>query len=158
MELQGPISVDILAARNGLGTMGRTPTGTVTARGAALNDMKAGLKGIGNDREGLKRAAQEFESFLLFQLIKEMRKTVPKNELFHGGQAEDMFQSFLDMEMARELAETGQLGLADMLYEDMKHLVPEAAPAAEARAERAYDAGSRPLPDLFGDPVEDVRA
>jgi len=131
-----------------IGTFGRTPTRTVTARGAALTDLQSGLEGIGNDREGLKKAAKEFESFLIYTLLREMRKTVHKNPLFHGGHAEDMFESFLDMETSRNIAEAGGFGLWKILYKDLEKYVPEAPdePSAgdAARAARAYSRSARP--------------
>lgn len=142
-----------------IGTFGHTPAGTVSARGAALTDLRSGLEGISNDREGLKKAAKEFESFLIYTLLREMRKTVHKNPLFHGGHAEEMFESFLDMETSRNVSETGGFGLWKILYKDLEKFVPEApdelSAGDAARATRAYGRSARPP---AGGETEGVRA
>lgn len=112
----------------------RSPLATETARGAALTDMQAGLAGLKNDRAGLKRACQEFESFLVYQLIQEMRKTVEKNPLFHGGEAEDMFQGFVDMETARSISDSGGFGLWQLLYKQLEAQVPGESGAGAAKS------------------------
>ena len=54
-----------------------------------------------------------------------MRKTVPKNPLFSGGKAEEVFQDFLDEEMAGRLAGTNQLGLADLIYNSLETMLKQ---------------------------------
>jgi Rod binding domain-containing protein len=132
-------------AGQALGAYARTPLKTVTARGAAITDVEAGLSGLGNTRQGLKKATQEFESLLIYQVLREMRKTVSKNPMFHGGRAEDMFESFLDMETSRQIAQTGGFGLAQMLYDQLSKVVPEdtsggAAGSPPAAGPSAYTA------------------
>jgi len=71
------------------------------------------------DPENIEEAAREFESLFLNQLLKSMRKTVEKSELFHGGNAEDIYTEMLDSELSRELASSGGIGLADMLIRQL---------------------------------------
>ena len=112
-------------AGNALGSFARSPVETATARGAAVTDVEAGLSGLGNTREGLRKASEEFESLLIYQVIREMRKTINKNPLFHGGRAEEMFESFLDLETSRQIAQTGGFGLGKMLYDQLSKVVPD---------------------------------
>ncbi len=137
--------MEIGGGANGLareaGIVARSATETRFERGAALTDMRAGLQGLGEDAEGLRKACKEFESFLIYQMIREMRKTIDKNPMFHGGHAEDMFEGFVDMETAREISDEGGLGLWKILYDDMTERMPwlkEAAETAPATAARAY--------------------
>ena len=64
----------------------------------------------------LKKACTDFEALLLNQMLEVMRKTVPKDGLFSGGYAEEVFQSMQDEKLAQHLAQNGGLGLADRLY------------------------------------------
>lgn len=126
-------SISDLGATSLGGTL-RTPLASETARGAALTDMQAGIAGLKNDRAGLKKACKEFESFLVYQTICEMRKTVEKSELFHGGEAEDMFQGFLDMETARSISDSGGFGLWKTLYKQLEEQLPAESGQAVANA------------------------
>ena len=73
------------------------------------------------EEKELMKAAQDFESFFMYMLLKEMRKTVSETPLFHGGRAEEIFRDMLDEEMTKQMATTpGQgLGIANVLYEQL---------------------------------------
>jgi peptidoglycan hydrolase FlgJ len=79
------------------------------------------IKGPGSPEEKkLLNAAQEFESFFTYMLLKEMRKTVMETPLFHGGRAEEIFRDMLDEEVGKEMSHSGQgLGIADILYQQL---------------------------------------
>ncbi len=68
----------------------------------------------------LKKACQEFEQLFLTQMMAQMRKTVPKGGVLSGGQQEEMFQGMLDKERAKSWAQEGGVGLANMLFQQMK--------------------------------------
>lgn len=61
----------------------------------------------------------EMESLFVGKMLKEMRKTVPKNEWTHGGFAEDVFEDMLYDEYALSVSRNSNLGLAKMLYDEM---------------------------------------
>jgi flagellar protein FlgJ len=71
-----------------------------------------------SDQE-LKEATQEFESLFLHHLMKTMRSTVPKGELFHGGVNEDIYADMLDQEIAKVASQRG-IGLAELLYQQLR--------------------------------------
>lgn len=48
-----------------------------------------------------------------------MRKTVPKSEFMSGGNAENIFKDMLDMEYSKQIAQSRQLNLADILYQKL---------------------------------------
>ena len=90
-----------------------------------ISDMErfSGLNGQKDIKEeSLKQAASEFEAVFVKQLFEVMDKTVQKSELFHGGQAEDIFKSMLNDEMAKNIASspTTSFGLAEQIYQQMK--------------------------------------
>jgi len=76
---------------------------------------KASAKG--QDPEALRSAAREFESLFLHQLFKSMRQTVLKDEdsLLDAGMGGEMFTDMLDMEYAKQSAEQGGIGLAEIV-------------------------------------------
>ena len=71
----------------------------------------------------LKNASKEFESVFFYELLKVMRKTVPKDTLLGEGIAEDVFKSMLDTEYSRIMAKSGRWGLADTIYNEFKDKV-----------------------------------
>ncbi len=74
-----------------------------------------------NRREdtALKDKCIEMESFLWKQVLNEMKKTINKNKLLDGGQAEDIFTDFLYDEYAMMMAKNGHSGLADTMYKQL---------------------------------------
>ena len=50
----------------------------------------------GRDGEKLKKACADFESIFISQMLKEMRRTVPKSGLLDGGGQQNMYLSLLD--------------------------------------------------------------
>ena len=65
------------------------------------------------------RAAREFESYFLQMMLKEMRKTVPRDGLFPKSRAEEIFEGMLDEETAKNAADAGGIGLAQLIYDQM---------------------------------------
>lgn len=69
--------------------------------------------------EGVKEAARQFESLLTHSMIKAMRNTVPKEGMFHS-QAEEMYMSLFDQQLADDIAHTQNgLGLAKVLEQQL---------------------------------------
>jgi flagellar protein FlgJ len=68
------------------------------------------------ETEKLKSACQDFESVFLSQLMKSMRSTVPKSDLFGDGSEQQMFQEMMDQEICKSAAKTQGIGLADVLF------------------------------------------
>lgn len=65
-------------------------------------------------------AAKGVESMLVDHMIQEMRKSVPENSLMPPSQGERIFQSMLDSEYAKAIAESSPLGIADLVIAQMK--------------------------------------
>ncbi len=65
----------------------------------------------------LKKVCADFESMLVFQLLKTMRQTIPKNGLLKPSQGKETYEMMLDQKIADDLANKGQgLGLQKILY------------------------------------------
>lgn len=72
---------------------------------------------VSSEAEAFK-AAQEFESVFLAQLITSMMGESTKSE-FNGGAGEDAFQGILHEEYARVFAKSGGIGLAEPLAREI---------------------------------------
>jgi flagellar protein FlgJ len=76
------------------------------------------------DRQSeLYKVSLEFEAIFIKQMLNAMRKSVDKSGLIDGGMAEEIFEDMLYDEYAKKMAESRQLGIADIIYEQLS---PEA--------------------------------
>jgi Rod binding domain-containing protein len=76
----------------------------------------------------VKQTAQDFESLLLGDLLKQMRQTLEPGGLF-GKDSGDVFGGLFDLFLSKHLADAGGLGLADYVERQLR---PDAAPPAAA--------------------------
>jgi flagellar protein FlgJ len=90
-----------------------------------------------NPNAALDDVAAQFESIFLQQMLKSMRDATEKSDLFDSSQM-DTYQSMADQQLAVSLAESGGIGLARMMVEQMQSrgYVPESNAVAK------NDAGS----------------
>lgn len=67
-------------------------------------------------------ACKQFEAYFLEQMFKAMVKTIPKNEEMSGSTSAlmDYYTDEMVQELASDSTEQNSLGLAQMLYEQMK--------------------------------------
>lgn len=93
------------------------------AQKLSIDALQKNLTGGGKTREAkLREACQGFESVFISKLFAQMRATVPKDGLLHG-QYEDQYYSMFDKAMCDKMAEGGGIGLADMMYRQLKSRV-----------------------------------
>jgi peptidoglycan hydrolase FlgJ len=85
----------------------------------------------------LKKACQEFESVFTNEMLKSMRKTVDKCDLFSGGEGEEIYESLLDQELSKKMTGYGSNSLAELLYRQMSSIdsATRAGHEAESGAE-----------------------
>ncbi len=74
----------------------------------------------------LQKACRDFEAVFTYQLLKSMRRTVDKCDLFHGGQGEEIYESMLDQELSKDLAGVGSSSLGNLLYQQLRAGLPQA--------------------------------
>src|SRR5690606_35225994 len=74
------------------------------------------------------QALQEFERLFLFQMLKEMRKTIPDGGLFQGGMKQEYFEEMMDDFLAGEMAASGQLGIARQMAAELHAKRPADVP------------------------------
>jgi flagellar protein FlgJ len=71
------------------------------------------------ENERLKGACEDFESIFVDFMLQQMRRTVPQNDLFGGGRAEQIYTSMMDSELAKSISRQRGLGLADQMYRQL---------------------------------------
>lgn len=70
----------------------------------------------------LKEACKQFESVFTYEMLKSMRNSIQKCDLFSGGQAEEIYQSMLDQELAKNMSGQGNNSIANILYQQLKQM------------------------------------
>ena len=82
----------------------------------ALKAAKAAEK---RDKD-LKKACEGFEAMFLNMMYRQMRATVPEDTLFGESNALKIFQDMRDDELMKNVAAGGGIGIADMMYKQLK--------------------------------------
>lgn len=67
----------------------------------------------------LRQVAKGFEAIFVNQMVGAMRKTVTKNDFIPESHAEKVYQGMLDSEYSQRMAESGHLGLSNLIYEHL---------------------------------------
>ena len=76
--------------------------------------LRPGEKKI--DREKLKKACTDFEALFVARMLKQMRQTIPQNGLLGNGPGKEVYQGFMDQELAKKISQRGGVGLGEKLY------------------------------------------
>lgn len=79
----------------------------------------------------LKEACKDFEALFLANLMKAMRKTVEKTNLFGSDSGEATFQEMMDSEVSKAATNTNSMGIADMLYRQATTQMAQQAQSVE---------------------------
>ena len=100
-----------------------------------LNELKNKAEGALNPKEAeavkeakaaetrdkdLKKACEGFEAMFLNMMYRQMRATVPEDTLFGESNAMKIFQDMRDDELMKNVAAGGGIGIADMMYKQLK--------------------------------------
>lgn len=89
-----------------------------TARRAAKAQSEMTPEELKYDKK-LREACQGFEAMFLNMMYREMRRTVPENELFGNSNADKILNDMLDTEMVNNMSKAGGVGLADVIYRQL---------------------------------------
>ncbi len=77
---------------------------------------------LNSDRHTLKAACQDFESYFLSMMFKEMRKTVHSEDgIIPKSQSEQIFQEMVDEEVCKNISKGSGIGLATFLYKQLSN-------------------------------------
>lgn len=72
------------------------------------------ISSLRNEKTPERKVAEEFESVFLMQTLELMLKDV-QPQSFGGGYAEETWRSILSQEYAKEIAKSGNTGIADSI-------------------------------------------
>lgn len=67
-------------------------------------------------------AAQDFEAFFISHAFESMYAGLSEDPMFGGGEAEQMFRSFLLQEYGKKVAGAGGVGISDMVQRQLLEL------------------------------------
>lgn len=77
-----------------------------------------------NQREAqLKKACRDFEAIFVNYMMKQMRQTVNKSDVMGPSQAEELYTSMMDNEVAKNVSQARGMGLASMIYRQMSGII-----------------------------------
>jgi peptidoglycan hydrolase FlgJ len=82
-------------------------------------------------RKKLFNASVEFESMFVKIMLNQMKKTVEKQNLMHGGYAEEIFEDMLYDEYAKEISKNESIGIAEQIYNSLSKNLPPIPPIDE---------------------------
>lgn len=71
------------------------------------------------DKDKLKEVCQNFESIFLNMMFKEMRSSIPENDLIPKSMALETFEGMLDEKIADNGAKSNSIGLANSMYSQL---------------------------------------
>jgi len=94
------------------------PLSALTLQANQLKEIPK-TKGVSENAK-LRKAANEFEAIFIQQMMKSMRKTSFESELLPKSEGEKIFRSMLDEQYAKLSANSGSLGLGQMIYMQLK--------------------------------------
>jgi len=99
-------------------------------------------KSGGGDEAKLKKAAQAFESYFVFTLLKEMQKTTPGKGMFGKGPEGEIYQHLFQQALADKIS-TGSngIGLTKFLMDELRK-----RPSAGGERPGPVGAGENPFP------------
>ncbi|NMB47014.1 MAG: hypothetical protein GX998_11480 [Firmicutes bacterium] len=104
--------------------MGTIKAKTGLARDTSLAEQRA--TSLAKQQEQLRQAALDLEALLLNQMISAMQRTIPRGEgMLRTSQAEKLFRGMLDEQWAKVMAESGDIGLASSLYDQLNQSLLE---------------------------------
>lgn len=107
---------------NGISDMiNQTGTTASSSKANALQDKLGGNLSNASEEE-LMSVCKEFEAYFVEQVMKEVEKTIPKNEEEDGSmsQLKDYFKEEMIQKLSGQICEQQELGLAQQMYEQMK--------------------------------------
>ena len=90
------------------------------------------------DREKLKKACSDFEALFLARMLKIMRQSVPSSGLWGNGPGKEIYDSLMDQELGKKMAQRDGLGLGKKIYHQVLKREEKSEPlSAEGRLRAA---------------------
>ena len=101
-----------------------TPDTNIALLQAAQGDTKASSKALENaskdkDLQKIEDTARDFEAMFVSEMMKPMFEGISTEAPFGGGKGEEIFRSILLQEYGKIMAQTGSIGVAGSVKEQM---------------------------------------
>ncbi len=98
-----------------------TPDTNLALMQASQGDVSAVAKGAKSykDLAKIEDAAKEFEAVFVAEMMKPMFEGISTDGMFGGGKGEEVFRGMMIQEFGKILAQTGSIGIADSVKEEM---------------------------------------
>ena len=90
----------------------------------AVNNAKQALSE--KDMQRFDEVAKDFEAMFVTEMMKPMFEQIKPDATFGGGKGEEIFQGMMLQEYGKMMAETGQLGIADSVKQELIRMQAEA--------------------------------
>ena len=74
------------------------------------------------DQAKIKESAEDFEALFVTHAFEDMYGDLSSDPVFGGGEAENIFRSFLLQEYGKQVAKTGGIGVSDMVQKQLLQL------------------------------------
>ncbi len=72
------------------------------------------------DKEALREVATDFEELFVAMVLKTMRASVPKSDFTKSSHELELYEGMLDEAYAKNIAEKGAFGVADMIMQSFE--------------------------------------
>ena len=94
-----------------------------------INNAKVKNVSTLSDKEvkKIEAAAKDFEAMFVTEMMKPMFEQIKPNKMFGGGKGEEIFSGMMLQEYGKMMAETGQLGIADSVKQELIRMQAEAS-------------------------------
>ncbi len=93
----------------------------------ALQNLAGSDESAEAKREKLREASEGFEAIFIQQMWEEMRASLPKDGLMSSSKEEQFWQGMYDEELAKSMASSGGIGLADMMMDQLEAGITDVA-------------------------------
>jgi Rod binding domain-containing protein len=77
----------------------------------------------------LRKACREFEAIFISFMLKSMRDATPESGLFGEGLGSQVYSDIFDAKLAEKMAESGNMRIGDILFDQYSSLIENAKPA-----------------------------
>ncbi len=107
------------------------------------------------DAQEVKKLSQDFEAIFMEIVLKSMRESVDKSNFIDGGNGEQIFQSMLDSEYAKNLASQNMTGLSSAIERHLSQLMDGGSKINEVQKTLGKAQYNRMKNDVVNGPVEE---
>jgi Rod binding domain-containing protein len=90
------------------------PNGIVSSLSNTPNNVNAA------EKKRLKKACNDFEAMFIANMLKEMRKSIPKSGFLESSSGSDIYRSMMDQKVAEKIANDKGLGIGEMLFKQLR--------------------------------------